>query len=549
MKQFTLGISINGYKEKPIKFDNSIKYIKQSLTIEQLASYIKEGHVITHNFKDTFDEEFIKSNITIANFDYTYLVLIDIDDCKYNMNDFLSFLDIKPSLAYTTSSNINNVSNRFRIAYLFNKTIRSNEEYKEVANAIVEYFESVVSDYKHKDNTCINSSQVMFGNPKKNIEIIYNDNTYDKDEFCISFCIKEKREEHYTNGNAEKETEQLKKTIKITDKEFIDDFFNITNKDSYFAFVEKYQSKYWYYDHTPIENEFDEDIPFFKLPDNYISIKRYMCKDYFEKNNGEKKYFERVAKIKKGNRSKLLFVACILRKMMYHEVTFEHLLFCLLLDRQYFVDNTDKEVTNKKLFTIARNAMNSKETIKVEKDKRQYVVNKLYCAKYGISAKAVNNMIKKQLFDEQIGNIYDFSISVKENMKIMKEMGIKVSQRKLYNFYNEYCISFCIKKEERNIIQMEMQNNNDMVIDYSDTYTFNSMPYSDEELKNRFEADANVVEEEININVETKSIEYNTYKYINIYEGFEDKDDFDWDELVGRCVVHNTNNLYSPSMI
>lgn len=546
MKQFTLGISVNRYNEKPVKFDNSIKYIKQSLTIEQLASYIKNGHVITHNFKDTFDEEFIKSNITIANFDYTYIVLIDVDDCKYNMNDFLSFVDIKPSLAYTTSSNINNVSNRFRIAYLFNKAIRSNEEYKEVANAIVEYFKSVVPNYEHNDNTCINSSQVMFGNPKQNIEIIYNDNTYDKDKFSVSFCIKEKREEHYTNGNGKKETEQLKKTITITDKEFIDDFFSITNKDSYFAFVEKYQNKYWYYDHTPIEDEYNEDIPFFKLPDNYISIKRYMCKDYFEKDNGEKKYFERVAKIKKGNRSKLLFVACILRKMMYKEVTFEHLLFCLLLDRQYFVDNTDKEVTNKKLFTIARNAFNSKETIKVEKDKRQYVVNKLYCAKYGISAKAVNNMIKKQLFDEAIGNVYDFSISVKENLKIMKEMGIKVSKTKLYDFYNEYSVSFCIKKKERNIIQMETENNNDMVIDYSDTYTFNSMPYSDKELYTMFMNDANVVKEEKNRNIETKTIEY---KYINIYESFEDKDDFDWDELVGRCVVHNTNNLYSPSTL
>lgn len=548
MKQFTLGISINGYKTKPTKFDNSIKYTKQSLTIEQLASYIKEGHVLTHNFKDTFDEEFIKSNITIANFDYTYLVLIDVDDCKYNMNDFLSFLNIKPSLAYTTSSNINNVSNRFRIAYLFNKAIRSNEEYKEVANAIVEYFESVVPSYIHKDNTCINASQVMFGNPKQNIEIIYNDNTYDKDKFCICVCIKEKKEKHYTNVNAQKETEQLKKTITITDKEFIDDFFSITNKDSYFAFVEKYQSKYWYYDHTPIEDEYNEDIPFFKLPDNYISIKRYMCKDYFEKNNGEKKYFERVAKIKKGNRSKLLFVACILRKMMYKEVTFEHLLFCLLLDRQYFVDNTDKEVTNKKLFTIARNAFNSKESIKVEKDKRQYVVNKLYCVKYNIKANAINALIKKEIMNEQIGNVYDFSISVKENLKIMKEMGIKVSLRKLYNFYNE-CIYVCIKeKEEKHYTNANAQNN-ELTIDYSDTYTFNSMPYSDEELKNRFEADANVVEENTNTNIEIKSIEYNTYMYKDIYEGFKDKDDFEWDELVGRCVVHNTNNLYSPSMI
>lgn len=204
MKQFTLGISVNRYNEKPVKFDNSIKYIKQSLTIEQLASYIKNGHVITHNFKDTFDEEFIKSNITIANFDYTYLVLIDVDDCKYNMNDFLSFLDIKPSLAYTTSSNINNVSNRFRIAYLFNKAIRSNEEYKEVANAIVEYFKSVVPNYEHNDNTCINASQVMFGNPQKNIEIIYNDNTYDKDKFSVCVGIKEKEEKHYTNVNGKK---------------------------------------------------------------------------------------------------------------------------------------------------------------------------------------------------------------------------------------------------------------------------------------------------------------------------------------------------------
>lgn len=235
--------------------------------------------------------------------------------------------------------------------------------------------------------------------------------------------------------------------------------------------------------------------------------------------------------------------------MMYKEVTFEHLLFCLLLDRQYFVDNTDKEVTNKKLFTIARNAFNSKETIKVEKDKRQYVVNKLYCAKYNVKANAINALIKKEIMNEEIGNIYDLSLTVKENFKIMKEMGIKVSLRKLYNFYNENCICVCIKeKEEKHYTNVNAQNN-ELTIDYSDTYTFNSMPYSDKELYTMFMNDANVVKEETNKNIETKSIEYNTYMYKDIYEGFEDKDDFDWDELVGKCIVHNTNNLYSPSMI
>lgn len=536
MKNFTIGISTTAFTTKPIRFDNSIKYNKRNINIEQLADLIKEGRVLTHNFIGTFDDDFCKTDITIANFDYTYLVLLDIDDCALNMNDFLSLLPLKPSLAYTTSSNIDNVSNRFRLAYLFNGPIKTNDEYKAIAKNIIGYINKNIIGYVHKDNTCINASQVMYGNPNSDISIIYNEATYNVNDFANPSVLG-KEGIHYTDGNAKntnehKEHKELIKTIIIKDQEFIDNLFSINSSDSCNAFIDKYSIKYGYFDKTPLEGFNNPDIPFVKLPENYVEIKRYVYKDYVEKEDGEKKYTNRVLRIKKGNRNKLLYVASLLRKQMITNVTFEHLLYCLFIDRYYFVDNSDKEITLKKLFVIARNAYNTNYTINIEKNKRQYIVNPLYCATHNIKAKSINNWIKKEIINEQIGELFDFELSVKENLQIMKNNNIKVSQRKLYDFLNEY------KNNIDNIDNTNTDTTNNFAFPFvlekkGIHYTDGFAKSSNEVLYENFMADQNIIG--------TKRIqEPITIKYLIENE----EDDYDFADFGGTYdIISKTNRI------
>ena len=86
------------------------------------------------------------------------------------MNDFyLSLKDEhKPTIIYTTYSNIDNINNRFRLIYVFNEPIRSNEYYRGIANTIVYNIQKEIEGFDLKDKTCLNSSQQFAGNGNDN---------------------------------------------------------------------------------------------------------------------------------------------------------------------------------------------------------------------------------------------------------------------------------------------------------------------------------------------------------------------------------------------
>ena len=96
------------------------------------------------------------------------------------MNDFyLSLKDEhKPTIIYTTYSNIDNINNRFRLIYVFNEPIRSNEYYRGMANTIVYNIQKEIEGFSLKDTTCLNASQQFAGNGNDNIVYYYNDNIF-----------------------------------------------------------------------------------------------------------------------------------------------------------------------------------------------------------------------------------------------------------------------------------------------------------------------------------------------------------------------------------
>ena len=136
-KKITLGVSVQKFENKPNNW-KILTYKRHTITIEELVNLICKGHCICQNFKTT-SEIFGLREKTIANFDFADCVILDIDDTFLSMNDFyLSLKDEhKPTIIYTTYSNIDNINNRFRLIYVFNEPIRSNEYYRGIANTIV----------------------------------------------------------------------------------------------------------------------------------------------------------------------------------------------------------------------------------------------------------------------------------------------------------------------------------------------------------------------------------------------------------------------------
>lgn len=146
------------------------------------------------------------------------------------MNDFyLSLKDEhKPTIIYTTRSNIDNINNRFRMIYVFNEPIRSNEYYRGIANTIVYNIQKEIEDFDLKDKTCLNASQQFAGNGNDNIVYYYNGNIlchtdfgFDENSFSNSDSIL-KRER---KNNIQIDLESL-----IGNSEFMKDFWSMGYK-------------------------------------------------------------------------------------------------------------------------------------------------------------------------------------------------------------------------------------------------------------------------------------------------------------------------------
>ena len=120
--------------------------------------------------------------------------------------------------------------------------------------------------------------------------------------------------------------------------------------------------------------------------------------------------------------------AVIIRKIK-NDITFEHLLYILVCERQYYYDNSDRVLSNKELVKIAQwamgipvNELNPKQ-IKHPKFK----VDKAYWRERGITARQAANIVRGILKSQEIGSMYDFNLTDKENIQVMKDYGIKVS--------------------------------------------------------------------------------------------------------------------------
>ena len=67
-------------------------------------------------------------------------------------------------------------------------------------------------------------------------------------------------------------------------------------------------------------------------------------------------------------------------------------------------------------------------------DKRQFVINEAYCRKHNVSKKEARNLSKKLINYEKIGELYDVSLTDRENVEIFKQNGLDISSKTLQRF-------------------------------------------------------------------------------------------------------------------
>lgn len=409
MKNIDVSISDLNYNKKPTSEEiRFMTFKKETLSIEELSDYIKEGYSFCSIFKD---DEFAIRDKKDSNYKYTQIISVDIDHSTMTFEEALKKLQTIPTIAYETYSNSLD-NNSYRFLYIFNERIEGKELTK---NYILTINSKIEKELSIKiDANAMKVSQYFNGN--NNQKVITNNVTYSKNDFKIEYNnIKVSSK----NNREENNIIHFDDTFD-NNSNFIKDFWTI----SYIKLLDKYANVFKDIQHTDLPSV-DDDTPIINIPNDFREIRRYF---YMVDENGIMK--DCLRKLKDGeNRRKTLFLNGMIRRLIWNDISMENLIYNLVFEFIHYMINDGNKITKKEIFGIAQRIMraNLNEYDNLGKTNRRYMVNPMYCIKYNLSKRAVLNKSRSKIDYNEVASLYDCSISDKENIEVMKGFGINIS--------------------------------------------------------------------------------------------------------------------------
>ena len=432
--KFEVSITDQTFDHKPHKIKEIpyLRFTKKTVDIDDFLNYMLEGHGYTGVY--SFDS-FRMTQRNNNNFRYSYLVTIDVDHSKETMNEMINRLEFKPTCGYTSFSDGKDGDRRFRLVYCFDDKIEGKEEYWN-------YFYTVLAanglelDDKVIDEKGREAIQYYNGNGSANFDyavtnIIYckkDFNLYYKDYYIlyntssnINKIYNKSINEKYINNYTPHNNIHLNDTF--TNEEFESDYWNMKDDGE---ILYKYINVYPNLEHTPLP-KVDDDIPYIIYPSDYIEINRVakVGEKYIRLSEGSK------LKIKDGQgRGRTLFFNGILRRMINPDISFDNLLYNLLFEFYHYMTNYKAEnlIGRREIYNTARDVMKADMT-KYEylrnRPHKGFTTNPDYCAKHNISRNKFKGTAGKLIRYQQIGELYDHSKTVKENVEVMKAYGLE----------------------------------------------------------------------------------------------------------------------------
>lgn len=436
MTRLKLSVSLQYYASKEDIQPNKLRFNRSFINISEFEEYIKKGFCFCHWF-DTKADEFSSSEKNSKNFERANVIFVDVDDNDMEMKQFVSGLSMKPTVYYTTPNNLNPSKGnkyRFRLCYVFCEDMRTCEMFTSTYKAIINSIRKDFPLYPDKDKCGGTAAQYFNGNGTCNCEVYTTKNVYRLADFGVSFVVEPQHKNIVvaTDKDSKRTTKDDKRitAFPITDKDFINDLNTFVPSE----LLDKYKGKYGYFDHS--ELSFNDGYAL--IPKDYHEIYRCWYLETETNKNGNTRKVSVVKRIRDGDgRRKCLYIGALIRRMIRPYISFEHLLYNLVAERQWYYDNSDKVLTNDVLMQIANNALNipiEKINIKTKRKPSKFKVDKSYCLQNGIKPKAMVGIVRRKLKDEEIGELYDCNLSVKQNLDLLKANGMKIGLSRLYEF-------------------------------------------------------------------------------------------------------------------
>lgn len=424
LKTFKASVSIERYQDKESINYSQIRFREQTFNTFVLLKAIKRGYSFAPLMKD------YSKSLSMANINETSIVGIDIDETQYKFEEYIVRLTIKPTLAYTTFSNTEE-NNRFRLIYVFEEPIKEQSEFETIYSKIAHQVEEDTNE-KIKDN-CGKCFNRLFNGTSETALTYKSDFIYSTEDFNdikVESTIIPTKTQHKANP------EQIKvsKDKEAIPQNIIDLLNRYNDYDELFLYLTKdLHNKVITESEVYYNNEGWAD-----LTPQHIELKVI-----FDKTTKKPKVYN-----DGEGRKHLLYIRLQYRKAIKPNITMEELLTNALFDIKHFINNSDGEFHKQRVLDIVKSVYYDECKVKPIQNKKTFKINKAYCVKHGMTANQYKMVVRKIKNDANIGEWYDVSKALKENLEFAMNNNIKVSRRTLYNFCDRNSINTKGEKKE-----------------------------------------------------------------------------------------------------
>lgn len=397
-EKFTMGVSTRNYPEKP-NF-SLVEYQNKEITQNKFITLIQDGYSFCHCMKN--NDIYGQKDKTISNFTHTNFIWFDFDNSTTTFNEVWDNIEDKPSIGYTTISNTSDL-NRFRLIYLTDFDIKTNDDYKNYINLLYNQLNNNLGGdvTKSIDDSCFNVAQQMFGSREgcsiKSSNIIYSQqyfNDFKSANKIIDYLKLGKRCSKKLNlYNKKEEKERVTQNEQITTKELI----RLLNEFDVKSF-------------TPITTNKNHAV---LSEDVYTNVEEQNIYEiYFHYSNNKNGY----EKIKKGKRNKTLFTFGIIIRNIQPDISITGLAKNLYWYYIHRFEQSD-DFTRNEICKIAMDVYDTDLTNYADTGKRKYIIRD-DCKHLSRPEKCkMLGKARKKKQDEVVLNCYDTNRTIDENAK------------------------------------------------------------------------------------------------------------------------------------
>lgn len=464
-------------KEKGFYFKD-LKFKTGNFKTCDFEHIVGNGYTITYLFRDS---EFDRSNNYMSkNYLGTQFICVDVDGCDIHPTDFVESIRYKPSVIHTTFSNLTERKNNkycYHLLYFFDDIIYGEDNFNLVFNMLSDDYDSFV------DQNCKDCHRVIFTSNSDFSNYVYEDFglTYKVEDFIYNDNVNERYDDiddFFNKSNESSSWEKmsslnksyispinlLSETIISQDKyEENSPKENMFNLDEGFhndlysmkrgEFIEKYSMIYPYFRETQIDES--------RFVNGYVDLRN---EEYYDVPTSRWRWDTKnnrpyIPKVEKGNRNKMLWIdTCCLMKIQ-PDITKEHLVYLLISEVYRNFDNSDGEMTNWFIITKLKEVWDNLDKIKVRPLKKSFKIDKDYWLERGYTKDdwlSVIQIVMKEMKCNDIGGLYDLSLTVEQNLDMLKHYGVRTTKRTLIKWLEEIGQPVITDKQVRNNMVLDM---------------------------------------------------------------------------------------------